>query len=195
MSERIKAALVGIIGMLVYVIVFILLRIGLQYLPELTMWGNYASLFNIDSIPISYLDLIYFLLGMVITVHGAVNLYLITLENHQGQNMESRKPQTLLKTGVYAKARHPMYGTFMIINLGLFISTRSLWGILVIVFFFTIQYFNAIFEEKHELIEIFGDEYRDYQKEVENKFFLPAYRVYLWIGVVLTVGGIFFIFL
>lgn len=84
-----------------------------------------------------------------------------------------------------------MYGTFIMINLGFFLSTRSLWGVFVILLVSVIQNLNAHFEEKNELLKIFGESYLTYQNQVKHTLLLPAYRVYAIIGIILTIVGFF----
>ena len=71
----------------------------------------------------------------------------------------------LLKTGIYAHARHPMYLTTHLIFLGVFLLTFSLlsiipWAVSIMLFNYIMSY-----EEKN-LEEIFGEEYLDYKDKV-----------------------------
>jgi protein-S-isoprenylcysteine O-methyltransferase Ste14 len=193
MLGKIKSLVLGFLSMVIYTFIFFIMRTGLKFIPGLFLWSDQNSILNILGVELCFIDMIYFILGMTITTHGFINLFLITKENHKAQNMKTRKPEKLISTGFYSKARHPMYGTFMIINLGLFFSSRSLWGIFIIIIFFAIQYVSTNYEEKNELIKIFGDEYREYKKAVRNKFFTPAYKVYLVISFIITISGIIFL--
>ncbi|QTL97909.1 hypothetical protein GM661_07895 [Iocasia frigidifontis] len=190
MLKKIKLLLFALLGVISYTIIFFILRIGLKYIPSFFLWSDYKLICNIYSMPMYFIDVIYYIFGMIVTTHGIINLFLISKENHKAQNMKTRKPEKLIKTGFYSRARHPMYGTFMIINLGLFLSIRSLWSILIIILFFTIKYISTDYEEKNELIKIFGNNYKEYREEVSNKFFLPIYKVYIIISVILTIVGI-----
>ena len=180
----------ALLGVTVFVIAFFLLRMGLNFLPDLSLWKGYHSLLTVGSISLTYADLLYFLFGFLVTTHGVINLFRITREKNQGADQETGKPVRLITAGFYSKARHPMYGTFIIINLGFFLSTRSLWGIFVILLVSVIQNLNALFEEKNELIKTFGESYRTYQNQVKRRILLPVYRIYIAVAVVLTVAGI-----
>lgn len=193
MLKKIKIIIWGFLGILSYTIIFYVLRIGLKYIPDLILWGNYKPILNIFSISLSLVDIVYFLFGMLVTTHGVINLLLITKENHKAQNMKTRKPEKLITTGFYSKARHPMYGTFMIINMGLFFSSRSFWGIIIVILFFIIQHISTNYEEKNELAKIFGKDYEIYTKNVSKKFFLPVYKVYISISIILTISGLVFL--
>lgn len=74
------------------------------------------------------------------------------------------KEQKLIKTGIYAKVRHPIYLSGLILSLGLTLIAGNLYGLL---FFFLslIAFVTRIKKEERELISRFGEEYKQYAKE------------------------------
>ncbi len=174
-----------------YVIMYLLLKEALNFIPvpSLYLWKGFDPLFKILNIELTVMDIVYFIFGLIVINHGAVNLIHITEKNHTAQDMKTRKPTKLLTTGFYAKARHPMYGTFIMISLGTFFSTRSLWGAVIVLLVLIIQTLNAVIEEKTVLIETFGKEYEDYKKEVKNRLFIPIFAVYIILAACLTTLG------
>ncbi len=184
-----KLLILTLASILLYIFVFVLIRISLKFIPNLFLWKSKSVLFELLAVKFQVIDILYFLLGLIVTTHGLVNLILITSENHKAQNMNTRKPEFLITTGYYSKVRHPMYGTFMIINFGLFFSSRSLWGIIVVLLCFLVQYFNTKFEER-KLVALFQEKYKSYQLKVTHKFFPDAYKVYLTIGGIITIIGV-----
>ena len=190
MKKLVGYFLPGLLGISAFIMAFFLLRLGLKFLPDLFLWKGYSSLLTVGNISLTYSDLIYFLFGFIVTTHGVINLFRITKEKNQGADQETRKPARLITNGFYSKARHPMYGTFIIINLGFFLSTRSLWGVFVVLLVSIIQNLNALFEEKSELLKIFGESYRTYQNQVRQRILLPVYRIYIILAVALTVAGV-----
>jgi protein-S-isoprenylcysteine O-methyltransferase Ste14 len=87
------------------------------------------------------------------------------MARHQLGKAFSVKPKAtiLVKHGVYAKIRHPIYFAGMIINLG-FCFLYQHWIIYTITFLLLfLQIFRATKEEKI-LTKAFGQEYLDYKK-------------------------------
>lgn len=192
MNSYVKTIGITIMTSIIYVIIYWFFRKGLQFIPELYLWNSFESIVNIGTINLSIIDIIYLFFGLIVINHGVRNLILITKENHSAQNMETRQPNQLLTTGFYAKARHPMYGTFIIMSLGLFFPTRSLWGVLIILVVLMIQLINATIEERMVLQKIFGNQYSHYRNSISNRLFIPSYRKYIIIASCLTFMGLIF---
>lgn len=71
--------------------------------------------------------------------------------------------QVFRKTGAFKLVRHPIY-LFSILFLG-FRPTMDLFYLVMFICIVVYFYIGSVYEEK-KLIEIFGDEYRNYQKSV-----------------------------
>jgi protein-S-isoprenylcysteine O-methyltransferase Ste14 len=71
--------------------------------------------------------------------------------------------QIFRKTGAFKLVRHPIY-LFSILFLG-FRPTMDLFYLVMFICIVIYFYIGSVYEEK-KLIEIFGDEYRNYQKSV-----------------------------
>jgi protein-S-isoprenylcysteine O-methyltransferase Ste14 len=82
---------------------------------------------------------------------------------------EAPSNPVLIDWGVYGIVRHPMYLGVLVILIGLFFWSFSLISISLLVGFFFFYDRMASYEEK-DLIRIFGDQYRDYQKRVGKWF-------------------------
>lgn len=79
------------------------------------------------------------------------------------------KGKTLCKTGPYSIVRHPLYlGTFLI-GLGIVLTSSIKWITLYIILFL-LFYGGKLLEEERELERKFGDEYREYKREVPAFF-------------------------
>jgi len=73
----------------------------------------------------------------------------------------------LVDWGVYSVTRHPMYLGSMLLELGVVLTTMSVPALVFwIVIFFMYNRFAAY--EENSLIDLLGDEYRDYQKRVRR---------------------------
>jgi len=71
----------------------------------------------------------------------------------------------LVKEGAFSRLRHPLYGGSLLFYLSLFLATLSLaalavWSLMAV-------FYNVIAaHEERQLLERFGDEYRQYQHKV-----------------------------
>lgn len=73
----------------------------------------------------------------------------------------------LVDWGVYSISRHPMYLGSMLFELGIVISTLSIPALIVwVIIFFAYNLFAAY--EENSLLEVIGDEYRQYQRKVRR---------------------------
>ncbi len=75
----------------------------------------------------------------------------------------------MIDNGVFAHVRHPMYLGSLCMDLGLFVTTCSIFCLDILAVMFVFYDRIAAFEER-DLAERFGDEYADY-----------VYRVRRWI--------------
>ena len=80
--------------------------------------------------------------------------------------IEAEEPG-LVDWGVYSISRHPMYLGSMLFELGIVTSTLSIPALLVWVVIFIAYNRFAAFEEE-SLLEVLGDEYKQYQSKVRR---------------------------
>lgn len=147
---------------------------------------------NIGGVQFIKSDIIYFILGLITVCYGSVRLSKITIQNHSAKNKENSAPSKLLITGYYDRVRHPMYGTFIILQAGFMLSLRSLIGIILALIIIIFQYMNAMFEEKRQLIPLFGDKYHQYIKNVSRMLLTKAEAIVLIFVLVFSVVGYVF---
>ncbi len=76
----------------------------------------------------------------------------------------------LLTGGIYGRMRHPRYVGFTLGYLAVALFTNYLASYMVVPTMIVLAWVTSILEEK-ELIDVFGDEYRDYRKRVPR--FIP----------------------
>ncbi|HOH67410.1 MAG TPA: isoprenylcysteine carboxylmethyltransferase family protein, partial [bacterium] len=74
------------------------------------------------------------------------------------------KEQKLVKTGIYAKVRHPIYLSGLILLLGFTLIAGNLYGLLFFILSLA-AFVTRIKKEERELITKFGEEYKQYAKE------------------------------
>ena len=75
----------------------------------------------------------------------------------------------LLDSGVFGICRHPLYLGVVVSLLGLSVTTLSLASMTVLTVFFLVYDRFASFEEM-KLLQVFGEEYREYQRRVQKWF-------------------------
>jgi len=73
----------------------------------------------------------------------------------------------LVKDGLYRRIQHPIYLGETIRNLGFVLIPSSIYGVLFIAVATIFLLFRIGIEERM-LIEVFGDEYREYQRNTKR---------------------------
>jgi protein-S-isoprenylcysteine O-methyltransferase Ste14 len=86
---------------------------------------------------------------------------LVGVQEIQGES----SPQELVTEGIYARIRHPRYLSVLLGLVGLALMANY-FGIYVVVAAFVPGLYAIIILEERELVERFGDAYRDYCKRV-----------------------------
>ncbi|KNZ40844.1 methyltransferase family protein [Acetobacterium bakii] len=155
-------------GILGYVFLYLLIKHIFLYLPDLQPWDSANAWFTLCGIRFVKADSAYFLCGLIVSCYGTLRLSKITAQNHSARSKNGIRPQKLLSDGCYAKVRHPMYGTFIILQAGFMLSLRSFVGMILALLIIVFQYMNAIIEEQKQLKPLFGKEYDWYSKNVTN---------------------------
>jgi protein-S-isoprenylcysteine O-methyltransferase Ste14 len=70
----------------------------------------------------------------------------------------------LVKTGIYARIRHPIYSAFMVMSLGMALVAANAAGFLLFVFV-SIALLARVRREEKKLVAKFGKAYKDYAKK------------------------------
>jgi protein-S-isoprenylcysteine O-methyltransferase Ste14 len=86
------------------------------------------------------------------------------------QNYIFENTTKLVTQGIYARIRHPMYCSLLLLSWGVFFKNLSWWGILLVALASLCLYATARIEEK-ENITTFGVTYLEYMKN--SKMFIP----------------------
>ncbi len=176
----------GITG---YVLLYYLFKYIFNYIGDFQPWNDFKILLNIGDVKLIKSDLVYFVWGLIIACYGTIRLSKITSQNHSAKNKENSTPHKLLTTGYYTKVRHPMYGTFIIQQAGFLLSLRSFTGMIIALIVVIVQYVNAGFEEKKQLIPIFGEEYSQYSKKVSHRLLTRPEVIVLILALLLSGMG------
>ncbi len=87
--------------------------------------------------------------------------------------LKREKESELVKTGIYARIRHPLYTSTILFLIGFMIFSPSYSNLLHAVCLFIYLMIGIQFEEKR-LIKTFGEEYKHYREQVP--MLLPRFR-------------------
>ena len=132
----------------------------------LTVWFGFLLL------PIPWL-----VAWLVCGVIFALGIYVWVLSKREfdrsGQELHSKTGVTLITSGIYTSIRHPHYLALMLLCLSIALGSKSLVGLLIAIVNVMVGYWFALEEEK-ELIQQFGDGYREYKARVP--MFIPKLK-------------------
>jgi len=91
--------------------------------------------------------------------------FISSLGVHKEAVFSASKISRVVKSGVYGKVRHPIYSSDIILGIGIFFLFPYL-KVLISVIWLILVLFIWMKLEENALIQKFGDEYRNYKKEV-----------------------------
>ena len=101
---------------------------------------------------------------------GAINLGValyLAWASHRLVFSHEKEAPSLVRTGVYGIARHPMYLSVAMFLLGILLMSLSLAAGLIWIALIVFLNNIARFEE-HQLLDVFGESYRAYMKDVSR---------------------------
>ena len=149
------------LGILFMLFFFMVIPVGV-----LTVWFGFLLL------PIPW-----FVAWLVFGVIFSLGIYIWSLSkmefDRSGQNLHSKTGVKLITSGIYASIRHPHYLALMLFCLSFALGFKSLVGLLIAIVNVIVGYWFTLEEEK-ELIQQFGDGYREYKARVP--MFIPKLR-------------------
>jgi protein-S-isoprenylcysteine O-methyltransferase Ste14 len=106
------------------------------------------------------------LFGLILLVLGMYVNFVARrdLAKHWSPLADSGEDQKLIKTGIYAKIRHPIYLSAILFSLGVVFTGGNLYGF-VFFLLLLIALGMRIRKEERELITKFGEEYKEYAEK------------------------------
>ncbi|MFX1254319.1 MAG: isoprenylcysteine carboxylmethyltransferase family protein [Promethearchaeota archaeon] len=147
---------IGVIGMLISVILYLIALPWLNWsqlpIPSLIRWIGIGL--GISSLP------------LIIWIHR-------TLGKYYSAVLELKEEHILIKWGPYSRIRHPMYTTFIIFALSIALISANLF-VIAFCILIVISFPSIAKQEEQMLIDLFGDEYRNYIKQTGR--FFPRIR-------------------
>jgi protein-S-isoprenylcysteine O-methyltransferase Ste14 len=128
----------------------------------LALWALDSFVLKFSTFPARYVP-IYVRLPIAAAL-VALFMY-FAVKSHRMIFDEVRKPPAVIKGGVFSYSRHPLYFSWILLYLGLAVSTFSLasFALWIVIFIF---YDRISAYEEERLEERFGDEYSEYMNQV-----------------------------
>ena len=124
---------------------------------------------------------IFSILGWVLFIIGVIVMVFMGIELVRRANFYVHKPhidpapKNLIRTGLYKFVRHPIYTGCMLTHIGWCLIMRVPYCLLFPFPLFTLALWLKARQEERDLVELFGDEYVDYQGSVG--MILPRIRI------------------
>jgi protein-S-isoprenylcysteine O-methyltransferase Ste14 len=104
--------------------------------------------------------------GLLVAAHVLRLNAIRSLDRYWSLHVEIRERQSLVQEGVYKYLRHPAYASFILEHIAVPLLGNAWWSLGAALFVFTPMVLVRIRVEEAALTEKFGDEYREYQRNV-----------------------------
>ncbi len=163
----------------------------LPRLPDLSLWKAFDYwLLSVGALHLSLFQVLHVAAGFCLVSYAAVRKSLIYQRHLVFRERRGRKPSKLRTDGFFARVRHPMTGTTLLYNLGLFFAFCSGWAFVPFLLIGTGEIIASLREEKNDLLERFGREYRDYRKQVPSLYLTPFMKICFYLAAVAFIAGL-----
>lgn len=154
---------------------FLSAAIGLPYLaycggvvvyliqPEWMAWSSLAL-----TPPVRWIGFVPLFVGGTLEIWGAAHL-----RANFALSIATKEHHTLVKTGPYRYVRHPLYSAVLVEAVGVSLVMANWFVAVMFAVFWTALFYRTRLEENN-LINRFGDEYKDYM--TTSGRFVPRFR-------------------
>jgi protein-S-isoprenylcysteine O-methyltransferase Ste14 len=136
----------------------LLMSLGLVSIIAVGLLGEYFGWSRLPLTPVSNI------IGGAVLIGGWL-LHLYCHQFHRQAHQRTTQIQTLVTTGPFARVRHPMYLSLILMNGGLNLAWGIVWMLAPLLLFVGLVVLIVNQEEK-ALLQTFGPEYREYRKRV-----------------------------
>lgn len=175
-----------------FILVLVIAQLVLPLIPGPHLWAALDRTVMAGTVSISLTSLMHLLLGYGLFIYGSFHAWRATREKNMVEDPKRELATCILDTGYYGRVRHPMYGMFILANVGLGFAMDSVYGLDFGLLSLILFVANGIFEEHAVMIRFFGEEYRDYMRRVPARYFTPGQAIFLELVFALNIAGIFF---
>ncbi len=159
-------------GLVVGIISFLLIHIGAIFLINYLNIPVYYDI-SLEMNSLNNLSLLEGLLPLAafgIFAVGLLRFLKIYTNYHHLLKNDQQNDIQLIEHGIYGRYRHPMYGTFILMQNGIFLSFPSIWTLLPASLLTFLNLINGWWEEKFILKPSIGEDYSHYKQKVKRKY-------------------------
>lgn len=190
---KIRSALVKLAASTtLFVLVFVIAALILPLLPGPHLWAAIDQTVTVGRTSVSLANLLHLVIGYGLFIYGSYHAWKATRLKNTVEHPKHELATRILDTGYYARVRHPMYGMFIMANVGLGFAMNSVYGLGFGLLSLAAFIANGIFEERYVMIRFFGEAYQDYMRRVTARYFTPRQAIVVVLFLVIYVAGFFF---
>ena len=175
-----------------FIVVLVVAGLLLPLLPGPQLWAGVDRLILPGKVPVRLTHLIHLLIGYGLFIYGSYHAWRATQLKNTVEDPKYELATRILDTGYYAQVRHPMYGMFILANVGLGFAMNSIYGLAFGLLSLVLFIANGIFEERAVMLRFFGEAYRSYMRRVTARYFTPSQAIVLALVLILNFTGLFF---
>ena len=175
-----------------FVLVLLLAALITPLLPGQHPWETIDRTVRVGGGTVSLARLLHILAGYSLFIYGSFHAWQATRLKNSVEDPRHELATRILDTGYYARVRHPMYGMFILANVGLGLAMNSVYGLGFGLLSLLAFVANGIFEERYVMIRFFGEAYQAYMRRVTARYFTPGQAILLTVVLVLYLTGLFF---
>jgi protein-S-isoprenylcysteine O-methyltransferase Ste14 len=189
---RIDSALVKITASTaMFIIILIIAALVTPLLPGPHLWVAIDRTMKIGQGSMSLANGLHILLGYTMFIYGSYHAWRATRLKNTVEDARHELATRILDVGYYGQVRHPMYGMFILANVGLGFAMNSIYGLGFGLLSLVLFVANGIFEERYVMIRFFGEEYQAYRRRVTARYFTPPQAIVLILVFSTYVVGLF----
>jgi protein-S-isoprenylcysteine O-methyltransferase Ste14 len=175
-----------------FILVFLVARVLITLLPGPHLWSMLDRSLTVGIASVRLACLTHIVIGYGLFIYGSYHAWRATRQKNTVEDSKHELAMRILDTDYYGRVRHPMYGMFMMANVGLGFAMNSVYGLLFALLSVILFIANGIFEEKYIMLRFFAGAYRDYMHRVKRRFFTPAQAMVVSLALALYTAGLFF---
>lgn len=175
-----------------FIVVLVVAGLLLPLLPGQQLWASVDQSIRIGKLSVRSTQLMHLLIGYGLFIYGSYHAWQATRLKNTVEDPKHELATRILDTGYYAQVRHPMYGMFILANVGLGFAMNSIYGLAFGLLSLLLFFANGIFEERAVMLRFFAEEYHDYMGRVKARYFTPSQAIMLALVLTLNLAGLFF---
>lgn len=175
-----------------FIVVLVIAALLLPLLPGPQLWARVDQRILIGKVSVRFTQLMHLLIGYGLFIYGSYHAWRATRLKNTVEDPKHQLATRILDTGYYARVRHPMYGMFILANVGLGFAMNSVYGLAFGLLSLVLFIANGISEERAVMLRFFGEAYRSYMRLVTARYFTPRQAIVLALVLILNIAGLFF---